>query len=103
MAPHLVVLVWAPAGADDAPSEAAPANSSVFGALTVEFRVDGSDPTAEPVARNVQPLDIERGKFNYRLVRAELPFDEYGTIVAHCRIDDGPERRVPYTLLPPVT
>ena len=60
------------------------------------------DPEAEPLARNVQPLEIEPEKFNYRLVRAELAFEDYGTIVAHCRIDLGPVRVVPYTLLPPV-
>ena len=61
-----------------------------------------ADDGSEPLARNVQPLQIEPAKFNYRLVRAELVFDDYDTVVAHCRIDDGPARVVPYTLLPPV-
>lgn len=90
VAPHLVVLVWAPE------------DSNGFGALEVVFRGAGSDPEAEPVARNVQPLEIEPGKFNYRLVRAELEFEEYNTMLAHCRIDQGAIHLVPYTLLPPV-
>ena len=45
---------------------------------------------------------VEPGKFNYRLVRAELEFDDYGTVEAHCRLDMGPVTVVPYTLLPPV-
>ena len=65
-------------------------------ALEVVYHRDG-----EQVARNVQPLEVEPGKFNYRLVRAELEFAEYGTIHARCRVDLGPETGVPYTLLPP--
>jgi hypothetical protein len=85
--PHLMVLVWCP------PEEQG------FGALEVVFRREGVE---EPVARNVQPLQIEPGKFNYRLVRAEIPFDSYDTVIAECRIDAGSVSRVPYTLLPPV-
>lgn len=85
VAPHLVVLVWNPPGAD------------AFGALEVVFTRDG-----EQVARNVQALEIEPGKFNYRLVRAELAFDDYDTVIAECRAGGGPVRLVPYTLLPPV-
>ena len=65
------------------------------------FRLIEEDGT-EQVARNVQPLQVEPGKFNYRLVRGELEFDDYGTIEAHGRIDMGPVSVVPYTLLPPV-
>jgi hypothetical protein len=83
--PHLIVIVHCPA---DHPGNAA---------LEVVFWRDG-----EQVARNVQPLQVEPGKFNYRLVRAELTFETYGTIEAHCRIDLGPVSVVPYTLLPPV-
>jgi hypothetical protein len=83
--PHLVVIVRC------APDDAG------RGALEVVYRRDG-----EQIARNVQPLEVEPGKFNYRLVRAELEFAEYGTIEAHCRIDMGPVLAVPYTLLPPV-
>jgi hypothetical protein len=85
VAPHLVVLVRCPL--DHKPQAA----------LEVTFHRDG-----EQIARNVQPLAIDPGKFNYRLVRAELAFDEPGTVEAHCRIDLGPVTTVPYTLLPPV-
>lgn len=94
VAPHLVVLVWNPPGGKD------------MGALEVVFSVTGPDggydPDDTPLARNVQALQIEPGKFNYRLVRPELTFDTYGTVVARCRIDGGAEHLVPYTLLPPV-
>ncbi len=94
MAPHLVVIVWCPPGVDG------------FGALEVVFRHQAEDGTvdreAEPLARNVQPLQIEPGKFNYRLVRAELEFTDYGTVVAECRMGDGPVHPVPFTVLPPV-
>jgi hypothetical protein len=83
--PHLVVLVHCPEG------------ESGTGALEVVFRRGD-----EQLARNVQPLQVEPGRFGYRLVRAELTFDAYGTIEAHCRIDMGPTIVVPYTLLPPV-
>jgi hypothetical protein len=86
VAPHLCVIVRC------RPDEAG------TGALEVIFRRDG-----EQVARNVQPLQVEPGKFNYRLVRAELELDDYGTVEAHCRIDMGPETVVPYTVLPPVS
>ena len=85
LSPHLVVMVRCPA---DAKSTAA---------LEVTFHRDG-----EQIARNVQPLAIEPGKFNYRLVRAELAFDEPGTIEACCRVDLGPVTTVPYTVLAPL-
>ena len=91
IAPHLVVLVWNPPG------------EKTVGALEVVFRLADQPTDAEPLARNMQALEIEPGKFNYRLVRADLAFDDYGTVVAECRIDQGPVRVVPYTLLPPVT
>lgn len=84
--PHLVVLVHCPT---DHKGDAA---------LEVVYQRDG-----DQVARNVQPLAVEPGKFNYRLVRAELAFETYGTVEAHCRIDLGEPVIVPYTLLPPVT
>lgn len=84
-APHLVVVVHCP---DE---------HSPNAALEVVYRRDG-----EQIARNVQPLQVDPGKFNYRLVRAELDFDGPGTIEAHCRIDMGPVTVVPYTLLAPV-
>jgi hypothetical protein len=83
--PHLVVLVYCP---KDHKGEAA---------LEVTYTRDG-----EQIARNVQPLAVEPGKFNYRLVRAELTFEDYGTIEANCRIDVDDPVTVPYTLLPPV-
>lgn len=83
-APHLCVIVHCHA---DEPGT---------GALEVVYRRGG-----EEVARNVQPLQVEPGKFNYRLVRGEIDFEDYGTVEAHCRIDQGPITVVPYTLLPP--
>lgn len=82
--PHLLILVRC------RPDE------SGQGALEVVYRRDG-----EQVARNVQPLQVEPGKFNYRLVRAQLEFEDYGTVEAHCRLDSGPITVVPLTLLPP--
>ena len=81
--PHLCVIVRC------APGERAEA------ALEVVFQRDG-----EQIARNVQPLSIEPGKFGYRLVRAELEFNDYSTVEAHCRVDMGATTIVPYTLLP---
>ncbi len=83
--PHLVVLVRNPV------------DGKTTGALETVYRRDG-----EQVARNVQPLEVEPGKFAYRLVRAELEFTEYGSVEAEVRIDQQPVMRVPFTLLPPV-
>jgi hypothetical protein len=108
VAPHLVVLVWNPPGGKE------------LGALEVVFEplpddyVDrpwestdaaegGDDAETVPLARNVQPLQIEPGKFNYRLVRADLAFEDYGTVIARCSIDGGRRHIVPYTLLPPTS
>jgi hypothetical protein len=83
--PHLVVLVHCRVG--DKPD----------GALeTTYWRGD------EQIARNVQPLQVEPGKFGYRLVRAELTFDEPGPVEAHVRLDLGDPVVVPFNLLPPV-
>jgi hypothetical protein len=49
----------------------------------------------------VSPFTVEPGKFTYRLVRGELDFEEYGQVVAHCRVGQGPWHLVPFTLLPP--
>lgn len=84
--PHLVVIVRCPPG------------DRSTGALEVTYHRAG-----EQIARNVAPLEVEPGKFNYRLVRAELEFDEPGTVEAHCRIDLGPVTVVPFTLLAPVS
>jgi len=84
-AAHLVVLVHCPT------------DHQGFSALTVEFFRDDVE-----VARNVQPLQIEPGRFGRQLVRPEITFSEPGTIEAHCRIDAGPTTVVPFTLLPPI-
>jgi hypothetical protein len=60
------------------------------------------DEEGTEVARNASPFNVEPGKFTYRLVRAELTYESYGTIEAHCRVDRGPWTVVPLTLLPPV-
>jgi len=83
--PHLVVLVRC------APDEVG------TGALETVYERDG-----EQIARNVQPLTVEPGKFAYRLVKAELEFDDYGTVEAKVRIDLGTVITVPFTLLAPV-
>ncbi len=84
MEPHLVVVVRCPEGHK---GEAA---------LEVTYHRAG-----EQVARNVQLLAVEPGKYSYRLVRAELTFEEPGTVEAHCRMDGGPAVVVPFTLLAP--
>jgi hypothetical protein len=83
VAPHLVVLVRCATDEDGS------------GVLEVVFRRDG-----DQVARNVQPLQVEPGKFTYRLVRAEVDFADYGTVEAHCRVGTGHTTVVPYTLVP---
>jgi hypothetical protein len=83
--PHLVAFVWCPPG------------ESGQGMFETVFK-RGDDE----IARNVSPFTVEPGKFTYRLVRGELHFDDYGQIVANCRIDRGPWHFVPLTLLPPV-
>ena len=85
-APHLVVIIRCPDG------------EAGTGALEVVYRRDG-----EQIARNVQALQVDPGKFSYRLVRAELDFTDYDTVEAHCRLDGGDPVIVPYTLLPPVS
>jgi hypothetical protein len=84
--PHLIVLVRCPV---DEPGQ---------GTLEVIYL----DEKGEQVARNASPFQVEPGKFTYRLVRAELTYSDYGTIEAHCRINQGPTTIVPLTLLPPV-
>ena len=84
ISPHFLVIVHCPEGGSGA------------GALEVAYWRDD-----EQVARNVQPLQVDPGRFSYRLVRAELDFCDYGTVQARARIDAGPVTVVPYTLLPP--
>lgn len=91
LSPHLVVLVYCPA------------NHAGDGILQVVFQKPGVDPEATPpLAQNVSPFRVEPGKFTYRLVRAELPIDDYGQVLAHCRIGTGAWMAVPLTVLPPV-
>ncbi len=86
--PHLYALIWCP------PDQI---GSAVF---EVSYRrpIDGGDVE---IARNVSPFTVEPGKFTYRLVKAELEFDTYGQVIAHCRVDRGDWHLVPFTLLPP--
>jgi hypothetical protein len=84
VSPHLLALIWC------SPDEAGQ------GVFEVVFK-RGDDE----VARNVSPFTVEPGKFTYRLVRGELAFDDYGQVIAHCRIDRGPWHLVPFTLLAP--
>lgn len=82
--PHLVVLVRCPK------------DESGQTVLEVVFRKEDG----EQVARNVQPVNVEPGKFGRLLVRGELTFEDYGTIEAHCRLGEGPWLVVPLALLP---
>lgn len=92
IAPHLVALIYCPEG---------DTGNGVFEVIFSRHLV--LDESAEPMARNVSPFDVEPGKFTYRLVRGELEFDTYEQIYAHCRIDRGPWHVVPFRLLPPAT
>lgn len=82
--PHMLVLARCPA--DHA------------GLAALEVRFMRGD---EQIARNVQPLSVEPGKFGYNLIQAELSFDEPSTIEAHCRIDQGDVVVIPLTMNPP--
>lgn len=82
-APHLVVIVRA----DE--------THSGTGVLEAIFMLDG-----EQMARNVQPLQVDPGKFSYRLVRAEVEVTAPATVHAHVRLDQGPVTIVPYNHLP---
>ena len=71
------------------------------GALEVTFHLVGAgDDGEEQVARNVQPVSVEPGRFAYRLVRAELTYPGPGTVEARVRVDLDDPLVVPYTLLP---
>jgi hypothetical protein len=83
-APHLSIIIRCP---DDEPGT---------GVLEVVYTRDG-----EQLARNVQPLQVEPGRFTHRLVRGEIDFEDYGTVEAQCRVDQGPVTTVPYTLMAP--
>lgn len=85
--PHLMVLLRNGQG------------EKADGALEVTFHLVGDDGE-EQVARNVQPVSVEPGRFAYRLVRAELLYPGPGTVEARVRIDLDDPVVVPYTLLP---
>jgi len=92
--PHLIALIHCPPDGD---------GSGVF-EVTVTRDPDPATVTdAEPIARNVAPFTVEPGRFTYRLVRAEIVFDEPGTVYAHCRIGHGAVTTVPLTLLDTTT
>ena len=93
VAPSPLPLVWAP---HLAVIIRCPLDGGGQGVLEVTFHRGDSQ-----IARSVQPFDVEPGKFTYRLVRAELEFEDYGTIEARCRIGRDSPITVPYTLLPP--
>ena len=83
--PHLLVLVRCPE------------EHQGLAALEVVFMRDG-----EQIARNVQPLSVEPGKFGYNLVQAELEFASPASVIAQCRIDGGPVTSIPLSVGPPV-
>lgn len=84
VAPHLVVLVRSPRDSD--------------GRATLETLFVGED--GAELGRNVQPFDVEPGKFGYRLVRGELEIAAPGTVEARCRlIESGSAVTVPLTVL----
>ena len=83
--PHLVVFVRC---APDEPGT---------GTLEAEFL----DAAGKEVARNAQPVTVQPGKFGRLLVKAELVWEEYGTIEAHVKFTGGTPVVVPLTLLPP--
>ena len=85
ISPHLVVLVRC------RPDE--PGTDT----LEVEFLDEGG----QEVARNVQPVMVQPGKFGRQLVKGDLTYKDYGTIEARCRLSGGSEVVVPLTLLPP--
>jgi hypothetical protein len=87
LTPHLVVLVRC--GPDE------PGSST----LEVEFL----DDNGNQVARNVQPVNVQPGKFGRLLVRGELNYTDYDTISAHVRLMGGSSVVVPLTLLPAAT
>ena len=83
--PHLVVFVRCP---PDDPGT---------GTLEAEFL----DAAGKEVARNAQPVSVQPGKFGRLLVKAELTWEEYGTIEAHVKLTGGNPVVVPLTLLAP--
>ncbi len=84
VSPHLVVIVRC------RPDE------SGMDTLETVFR----DASGKEVARNVQPVAVQPGKFGRQLVKGELTYEDYGTIEAHCQMANGSGVVVPLTLLP---
>ena len=66
VSPHLVALIHCPV--DES-------GQGVFEVTFFEKRKTEIEEE-EPLARNVSPFTVEPGKFTYRLVRAELPFEK---------------------------
>lgn len=90
LSPHLVVLVYCPA------------QHAGDGVLQVVFHPPGVEPESQaPLAQHIGAFRVEPGKFTYRLVRAELPIESFGQVLAHCRIGTGSWMTVPLTLLAP--
>ncbi len=85
ISPHLIVIVRC------RPDETG------MDTLETVFR----DASGKEVARNVQPVSVQPGKFGRQLVKGELTYEDYGTIEAHCKMASGPSVVVPLTLLPP--
>ncbi|HVL05985.1 MAG TPA: hypothetical protein VM388_08355 [Acidimicrobiales bacterium] len=84
--PHLVVFVRCP-----------PEDPGT-GTLEAEFL----DAAGNQVARNAQPVSVQPGKFGRLLVKAELTWEQYGTIEAHVTLTGAPAPViVPLTLLAP--
>lgn len=81
--PHLIVFVRASA------------EDSGMATFEATFTRDG-----EQIARNVQPVTVDPGKFGFRLVRPELEFPEPGTVEARCTItESGSQIVVPLTVI----
>ncbi len=61
--------------------------------LTVTFLRDG-----RVLERVTHTLEIDPGRFAYRLVRQTLTWTEPGTVEARCAVDGGPPVSVPLTV-----
>ena len=85
ISPHLIVLLRCP---PDDPGT---------GTLEVTFH----NAAGEEFARNVQPVNVQPGKFGRQLVKGDLTYDDYSTIEARVSLINGPSVTVPLTLLPP--
>src|SRR4051812_16184351 len=77
LSPHMIVLVRAPG--DD----------TGFHALNVVFL----NEKGEEVVKSKQPVQVEPGKFGYRLVRADLGWQGHGADGAPAPLHAGPAPR----------